>query len=527
MKPGPSGLADRSGWPRSAGRRLPSLPVDDDGRTVDPPRKALAVRCPRCHQVSTGRQVCPWCDLSLASVAAEAAWPGRPRRIYGALRGLARFELGEQLDLLRGLGRGVALGVVAGVLAGLSSAGFLVSLTWATDTRLAHPWLLAVLPLAGFGVGLAYQLAGGRAAAGNALIIDEIHDPRAWVPTRMAPLIYAGTVVTHLFGGSAGREGTALQMSGSLSDRAARLLRLRPADRRLLLIAALGGGFGAVFGVPLAGCVFALEVQSVGRLRYDALVPALTAALVGDQVVRHLHVAHAHYPDIGRVELTAPLLGRVVVAGLAFGLCAAAFVELTHGLRRLFASSIRWPPLRPLAGGLIVVGLTLALGTRAYLGLSLPLITAAVGGGAGLAAGAFALKLAFTAITLGSGFQGGEVTPLFVIGATLGAALGRSLGAPVPLLAALGFVAVFAGAANTPLACTVMGIELFGSGPAPLFLVACALSYVFSSHRGIYATQRIDTPKSGRRDAGDSPATVGDAARQRRHWLPPAGRPLP
>ena len=394
------------------------------------------------------------------------------------------------LHLLRWIG----LGAVVGVIAGVSSAAFLAALSWVTDVRIDHGWLLYLLPVGGLVVGLLYHHLGGRSAGGNSLIIEEIHDPTDWVPRRMAPLILLGTLLTHLFGGSAGREGTAIQMSGSLTDLFSRLVRLGPEDRRLMLIAAIAGGFGAVFGVPLAGCVFALEVQAVGRLRYDALVPALSASLVGDLVVRGLGVEHGLLPELVDPHLTAALAGKVALAGVAFALVGVAFVETTHGVQRLF-HHISWPPARPMIGGLVVIALTAIVGNRDYLGLSLPLIAKATAGGAGVVAGAFALKLLFTAVTLGSGFVGGEVTPLFVIGATLGASLGRLLDVPVPLMAAIGFVAVFAGAANTPLACTIMGVELFGGAGVVLFAIACVISYVFSPHRGIYVSQPVDSPK--------------------------------
>ena len=405
---------------------------------------------------------------------------------------MADVDFREHVRLIGHLLRWVVLGSVVGALAGLSSAGFLQALEWATDTRTEHGWLLYLLPVGGLVVGLAYHYAGGRSGGGNALIIDEIHQPSAWVPRRMAPMVFGGTVVTHLFGGSAGREGTAIQMSGSLTDAFSRVVRLRPEDRRILLIAAIGGGFGAVFGVPIAGCVFALEVQTAGRMRYDAIVPALTASLVGGLMVRAVGVTHTPLPDVGPVHLTAVLALKVALAGLAFGLTSVAFVELTHGLKRSFARLVKWPPLRPALGGVAVIALTLIVGNRDYLGLSVPLITASAAGGTGVIAGAFALKLVFTTVTLGSGFQGGEVTPLFVIGATLGVTMGRLIGVPVPLMAAVGFVAVFAGAANTPLACTVMGVELFGGGGVVLFAIASVVSYIFSSHCGIYPTQRVD-----------------------------------
>src|SRR3954452_10793777 len=454
----------------------------------------------------------------------ETGGGGRLHHAYSVVRDLLRFDLAEQARLVLHLVRWIVLGIVVGVLAGVASAAFLQTLTWATETREEHPWLLFLLPLAGFVVGLVYSYLGGRAAGGNNLIIDEIHDPQAWVPRRMAPLVFLGTVLTHLFGGSAGREGTAIQMSGSLTDAFSRTARVARVDRRMLLIAAIAGGFGAVFGVPLAGCVFALEVQAVGRVRYDAIVPAMAASLTGDLVVRALGVHHTPLPVLGAVDLTPILALKVVVAGLAFGLVAVLFAELAHGLKTAFRTTVRWAPLRPLIGGLLVVGLTYAVGSRDYLGLSLPLITKSLAGGVGVIAMAFLLKLVFTAVTLGSGFQGGEVTPLFVIGAPLGASLAHPLGVPVPLMAGIGFVAVFAGATNTPLACTVMGVELFGSAVIIPIAIGCIASYVVSGERGIYGTQRVDTRKLGHVAEGDEPVTLNALAECRRRWLPPAGR---
>jgi H+/Cl- antiporter ClcA len=481
-------------------------------------------RCPRCEHVSRAAH-CPWCGHDLADVAATPAW--HPSVTWALARDLVRFEWSEHLGLLRFLAKWLVLGSVIGVLAGVSSAVFLYGLKLATDARFDTPGLLYLLPLGGFVVGLGYHYVGGRSAAGNNLILDEIHGLAAettkpdererWVPRRLAPLVLIGTWVTHLFGGSAGREGTAIQMSGSLSDAFARAVRLRGEDRRLVLIAAVSGGFASVFSVPLAGAVFALEVQSVGRIRYDAIVPALTAAMVGNVTFHALDLPHDVTPhlELGAVTLSLALLGKVALAALVFGLVSVLFSELVEGIKRAFAVLVAWPPLRPFVGGVLVVGLTLLVGSRDYLGLSLPLIADALTGVEVLWY-AFALKLLFTVITVGAGFQGGEVTPLFVIGATLGATLAIPLGVPVELLAAVGFVAVFAAATNTPLACTIMGLELFGAGPLPYLAVGCVVAYVFSSHRGIYSAQRLDTPKGS-----GAPADVSlrELAERRSSWL--------
>ena len=410
------------------------------------------------------------------------------------LFGQARRLLLEQARIVVFLLRWIVLGAVSGVLAGLSSYIFLEGLDRVTRYRLQHGWLIWLLPAAGLSIGLAYHLLGGRAVQGNSLLIEQIHEPTEWVPRRMAPLVLAGTWVTHLFGGSAGREGTALQMSGSLTDLAARTLRLKDSDRRLLLIAALGGGFGAVFGVPLAGAVFAMEVQAVGRVRYEALVPALTASVVGSLVVDGLGYHHAVRPQLS-VHVDAAVALKVALAGLVFGLASVVFVELTHGVKALMARFVSWPPLRTAIGGGAVVGLAVLFG-RQYLGLSLPLVDSALAG-THTSITVSLLKLVFTAVTLGCAFPGGEVTPLFVIGGTLGAAMAGVLHLPIAVVAAIGFVAVFAAAANTPLACTVMGAELFSAGLAVPIAIACVIAYVFSGHRSIYSSQRVHAHKHG------------------------------
>ncbi len=395
--------------------------------------------------------------------------------------------------------RWVVLGSGVGVLSGTASAVFLALLNRATEIYMAAPWLLYLLPLAGIATSVVYARYGGAAAFGNNLIIEELHRSKQPVPLRMAPLVLFATVLTHLFGGSAGREGTAVQMGGALAERLAQTLRLSKEDRRILLMAGISGGFGSVFGTPLAGTIFGLEVQQIGRIRYDGLVPCLAAAIVGDWVTRWLGVplgvTHSAYPVLPTVALEPWLLARVMVAGVAFGACSILFIEWTHAVNTFLgrvAGSAQW--LKPALGAMGVIALTVLIGTRDYLGLSLPLLHTALEG-AGIATFAFLIKLILTGLTIGAGFKGGEVTPLFVIGATLGYTLGNVLGVPPHFMAALGFVAVFAGAANTPLACAVMGVELFGSGAFPYVLVAVVVSYLFSGHRSIYAAQRLDTPK--------------------------------
>ncbi len=404
--------------------------------------------------------------------------------------------MSEMLALLRHIGRWLLLAGLVGVLTGAASALFLALLDLATQTRLANGWLLFLLPIGGFIVGYVYWRYGGLAVGGTGHVIDQAHTLSSRVPARMAALVLFGTVMTHLFGGSAGREGTAVQMGASLADSARRLLKITdPQDRRWLIQAGISAGFSAIFGTPIAGIVFGLEVLNVGRVRYDALIPCLISAVVGDLTARALGAHHAHYPQTALTGLDGGLVLKVALAGAIFGLCAWAFISLMHAIKHAAARFIAWPPLRPVVGGLIVIALAVLLNTSDYLGLSLPLIQQSVGG-EGVPVTAFALKLIFTAVTLGTGFMGGEVTPLFVIGSTLGYTLGTALGVDPLWLASIGFVAVFAGASNTPLACALMGIELFGGGAALYLVIGCVMAYVFSGHRGIYMTQRLDTPKS-------------------------------
>ncbi len=400
---------------------------------------------------------------------------------------------------LRAGARDLMLAALVGALAGTAAAGFLAALDAVTKTRFSHPWLLWLLPLAGVLCVWIYRRAGRDADRGAKLILDEIHSPGGGVPLRMAPLVLGTTLLTHLCGGSAGREGTAVQMGGALASGLKRLFRLAPAHQGMLLSAGVAGGFGAVFGTPLAGAVFAVEVLVRDRFNHAWLATCLLSALVGDQVCHAWGAHHENYAALAALDslpssLAFAPLAQAAALGLLCGLVARAFVAAAHGVGRvpLPGAAAWW--LRPALGGAAVITLVLALGTDAYLGLGAwspdpadtTLVT--VWRESGTTAWSWFWKLVFTALTVGAGFKGGEVTPLFFIGAAFGHVVGPALGLPLPLGVALGFVAVFAGASKTPLACTLLAVEIFGGAHSELFAVACLASRLASGAHGLYSS---------------------------------------
>lgn len=418
----------------------------------------------------------------------------------------------NDFSVTRYLLRWLLLVLPVSIITGSLVALFLWSLDKVTQLRWQNAWLIWLLPLAGVLIYLLYRYLGDRSEGGNNLLMEEIHTPGGGVPARMAPLVLVTTLITHLFGGSAGREGTAVQMGGSISGFFARLLKLPVEDTRIILMTGIAAGFGAVFGTPIAGTVFALEVLAIGSIRYDALLPCLAAAILADITCAAWGIHHTVY-HIAALDKSANtflhingwLLLKALIAGIAFGLAGYLFASSQLGIKKLATSFIKQAWLRPVVGALVVIALCVIVDSRDYLGLGvqsqsadgISIVNAFTTGN--IPAWSWLLKLLFTAITLGMGFKGGEVTPLFFIGATLGHTLAIATGAPIDLFAGLGFIAVFAGATNTPLACTLMGVELFGGEHIVYYAIACFTAYYFSGHAGIYTAQRLVVRKPGAR----------------------------
>jgi H+/Cl- antiporter ClcA len=380
-----------------------------------------------------------------------------------------------------------------GLLSGSASAFFLVALEWVTKIRVHHAWLIWLLPIGGLIIGLLFHYYGASVTKGNNLLLEEYENPQQPIPFKMAPLVLIGTLITHLVGGSAGREGTAVQMGGAIADQFSKLFHLDKNDRKTILILGISAGFASIFGTPLAGALFALEVVYFSKINIKSVVLSFVVAYAAYCTVELWQVQHTHYsiPSIPNMNWTN-LLWTIGV-GILFGLAALLFSRTTHFWSRLFSKYSTYAPIRPVIGGTVLAILIYSIGTTKYIGLGVPEIVKAFS--TPNESYDFLLKILFTGFTLGAGFKGGEVTPLFFVGATLGSALSVVVPLPIALLAGMGFVAVFSGATHTPIACTVMGMELFGIESGIFIGIACVVAYFASGSIGIYHSQIVKGPK--------------------------------
>lgn len=382
----------------------------------------------------------------------------------------------------------IVFSCLIGAVVGAVGGAFHEAVNLATAYREAHSGVIYLLPLAGLAILGLYQLCGLPRDPGTNYVLVAVreNDP---IRLRMAPLIIISTVLTHLFGGSSGREGAALQMGSSISDRLGRLMGLDGKDERIIMMCGMAAGFSALFGTPLAAAVFAMEVCSVGVMYYAAIFPCMLSSLLATLVARQLGCHPAAFSLAEVPALSYPMVPRVLALGM---LCAAVAIlvctvfGVTH---RFFVRYLKRPYVRIAVGGLLVVLLTLLFGTHAYNGAGMDVIARAVAGEA--RPEAFLLKLILTAITLGSGFKGGEIVPSFFIGATFGCFYGAFLGIPAGFAGALGMTAVFCGVTNCPLTSILLSYELFGGDGLPLFALCVAVSYMLSGYRGLYSEQKI------------------------------------
>jgi H+/Cl- antiporter ClcA len=396
-------------------------------------------------------------------------------------------------QLLLSIPKWIIICILIGIFSGSASAFFLVSLEWVTQFRLHHDWIIWLLPIGGFLVGLSYYYWGESVVKGNNLLLEEYESPKKVIPFKMAPLVLLGTLLTHLFGGSAGREGTAVQMGGAIADQFTKFFKLDHSERKILIILGISAGFASVFGTPLAGAIFALEVLYFSRINFKSIILSFLTAYAAYFTVEFWQVKHTHYSIPNVPEINVTNLFYTVIISLLFGLAALLFSRSTHFWGSLFSKNIKYPPLRPFIGGIFLAIAIAGFGLTKFSGLGVPVIVDSFSNPNQWYD--FLLKILFTGFTLGAGFKGGEVTPLFFVGATLGSALSMIVPMPIALLAGMGFVAVFSGATHTPIACTIMGIELFGIAPGFFIAIACTIAYFSSGSVGIYKSQIVKGAK--------------------------------
>lgn len=379
----------------------------------------------------------------------------------------------------------MVLGGVIGLVGGIIGSLFHIGVDTATQVRLAHPWVLYLMPVGGLAIVGLYRLTKTEGKGTND-IIASVHFGEQ-VPGLLVPVIFVSTVITHLCGGSAGREGAALQIGGGIGYQAGRLLRLGEKDLPLATLCGMSGVFAALFGTPLTATVFALEVISVGVLYYAGLVPCLTAALTGYLVSVLMGVPPTRFTvTVPGLEVRTMLL--VMVLALLCAVVSILFCRGLHGLEHLLKRTLKNPYLRVAVGAAVLIGLTL-LTNGDYNGAGMEVIGRAIAGQAD--PWAWVWKLLFTAITIGCGFKGGEVVPSFFVGAAFGCVAAGWLGLPAGFGAAMGLVSVFCGAVNCPLASIILSVELFGSGDLLYFAMACSISYLISGYCGLYSSQTI------------------------------------
>lgn len=382
----------------------------------------------------------------------------------------------------------ILLACTVGITVGLISILFHHCIELATNYRLSHPLILYLLPLGGVLIVFFYRISGNRSTLDTNLVLLSIRSPKDQLPLKMAPLIFISTTVTHIFGGSSGREGAALQLGGSLSAFIGKCLHLDEKDLRIITMCGMSAAFSALFGTPLTAAIFSLEVVSVGIMYYVALVPCTLSAIVGYTLARNWgKCTHFSLQYIPTFEFWVII--RVIIFAILCAVLSVMFCAILHGAHTFYKRFIKNQYLRIIIGSIFIIILTLLLGTRDYLGAGMPIINEAID--STVSPYAFLLKMLFTAITLGAGFKGGEIVPAFFIGATFGNMIGEMLGLSSSFCAGLGLIAVFCGVTNCPITSFIMSIELFGAEGSLFFLLAISISYMLSGYSGLYHKQKI------------------------------------
>ncbi len=383
----------------------------------------------------------------------------------------------------------VFIGILVGVVVGLVGTAFAYSITFATQLRTSYSWILYLLPVLGLMIVWLYNRANMKDQPGTNMILMSVRSNEN-VPFAIAPVIFVTSFLTHLGGGSAGREGAALQIGGGIAQQIGRFMKADPNTMRIFSMCGMSACFSCLFGTPVAAAVFSMEVVSVGIMQYSAIIPCAVSALVADFVARFFHVHHMNF-SIHELTIAFDLTtgGKAVLLAIAAAFVSVLFCVILHKTAYVYEKYITNRYIRVAIGGILVIALTFVFGTRNYLGAGEDIITAAINGDA--RPEAFLLKMIFTAVTLEAGFKGGEIVPTLFIGSTFGCVLASLLGLPPTFGAAIGMIGLFCGVTNCPLASIFLGLELFKGAGLEWFLLTVAVSYMLSGYYGLYSQQKI------------------------------------
>ena len=388
----------------------------------------------------------------------------------------------------------LTLSLLVGVIGGVVGSAFHVSIDYVTELRTEIHWLVYLLPVGGLAIAGIYALFRSKGKLDTNRVLDAVRQEEK-VPLVMAPLIFIGTVITHLFGGSAGREGAALQLGGSIGYNVGKAVRLRKHDIHMIVMAGMSAVFSALFGTPLTAAIFSLEVTNVGTMRYGAFLPCVASSIVAAHIAKVFGLSAVAFPGIGLSAVTLDSAAKVIFLAVLCALVSILFCFLIKQCEHWMEKCFQNRYLRSFIGGIMIVVLMLLVGTRDYNGAGMNVVARAMAGEVHYEA--FFLKMIFTAITIAAGFKGGEIVPTFFIGATFGCAMGQLIGLDAGFAAAVGFVAVFCGVVNCPIASCILALEVFGSQNILLFAVVCAISYMMSGYSGLYKSQTIVYSKLG------------------------------
>ncbi len=404
--------------------------------------------------------------------------------IVGALKEYLKVPVRHLYYFIKWL----VLATIVGLITGLVGSAFAHGLTFVTDLRSEYPQLILGLPFGGLLIVWLYHVSHRDHDKGTNMVLAAVREQDT-IPVRVTPLIFVSTLITHLFGGSAGREGAALQMGGSIGNGLARLLKLDRKSINSMIMCGMSGAFSALFGTPMAAAIFSMEVVSVGLMYYAALVPCVISSLVALGVAKVLGVHGESFTIVNLPEFDFIPAVKIIILAAFCAAVSAAFCKILHTVSDLAKENIKNPYIRVVVGSVVIILLTWILGSTDYLGAGMPVIERAMEGE--VRPEAFLLKMVFTAIALGIGFRGGEIVPTLYVGATFGCFAGGLLGISPSLCAAVGMASVFCGVTNTPISTLLIALELFGMDAFPYMMLGISVSYMLSGYSGLYHSQRI------------------------------------